>query len=81
MKRWTEKDLNAPADDQDIYILTLVKGQQRYLILFNESRKAEALRTMGRWATNPQLDFTWYDAACLSRSLRNMFTSDAGLDE
>jgi hypothetical protein len=28
------------------------------------------LRTLGRFASNPELSFTWYDAAVLSQKIR-----------
>ena len=31
---------------------------------------AETLRVLGRYASNPELSFTWYDAAVLSQKIR-----------
>jgi len=56
--------------DQDINVLALVKGSERYIFLYDDARRAEALRTLGRFASNPQLSFTWYDAAVLSQKVR-----------
>ena len=56
--------------NQDINILALVKGEERYIFLYDDSRRAETLRTLGRYASNPQLSFTWYDAAVLSQKIR-----------
>ena len=55
---------------QDIHVLALVKGSERYIFLYDESRRAETLRVFGRYASNPDLSFTWYDAAVLSQKLR-----------
>jgi hypothetical protein len=55
---------------QDINVLALVKGEERYVFLYNESRRAETLRLLGRYASNPELSFTWYDAAVLSQKIR-----------
>jgi hypothetical protein len=55
---------------QDINVLALVKGEERYVFLFDDAHKADALRTLGRFASNPELSFTWYDAAVLSQRLR-----------
>ena len=55
---------------QDINVLALVKGDERYIFLYDDSHRAEALRTFGRFASNPDLTFTWYDAAVLSQKLR-----------
>ncbi len=55
---------------QDLNVLALVKGAERYIFLYDDSHRAEALRTFGRFASNPELTFTWYDAAVLSQKLR-----------
>ena len=55
---------------QDINVLALVKGEERYVFLYNESNRAETLRVLGRYASNPELSFTWYDAAVLSQKIR-----------
>ena len=55
---------------QDINVLALVKGQERYIFLFDDDNRSEALRTLGRYASNPDLSFTWYDAAVLSQKIR-----------
>ena len=55
---------------QDINVLALVKGEERYIFLYDDSNRAETLRTLGRYASNPDLSFTWYDAAVLSQKIR-----------
>ena len=55
---------------QDINVLALVKGGERYVFLYDDSSRAETLRTLGRYASNPELSFTWYDAAVLSQKIR-----------
>ena len=54
----------------DINVLALVKGEERYIFLYDDERKSEALRTLGRFASNPELSFSWYDAAVLSQKIR-----------
>jgi len=67
-------DTSAPqgltAVNQDINVLALVKGEERYVFLYTESNRAETLRVLGRYASNPELSFTWYDAAVLSQKIR-----------
>lgn len=58
---------------EDINVLALVKGEERYIFLFDDNHRAECLRTLGRYASNPELSFTWYDAAVLSQKIRNSF--------
>ena len=55
---------------QDINVLALVKGTERYVFLYDDLSRAETLRILGRYASNPDLTFTWYDAAVLSQKIR-----------
>ena len=55
---------------QDINVLALVKGKERYVFLFSDDNRAETLRMLGRYASNPDLSFSWYDAAVLSQKVR-----------
>jgi len=57
---------------QDINVLALVKGAERYVFLYDDSSRAETLRSLGRYASNPDLSFTWYDAAVLSQKIRQV---------
>ena len=55
---------------QDINVLALVKGSERYVFLYDDASRARRLRILGRFASNPELSFTWYDAAVLSQKIR-----------
>ena len=55
---------------QDINVLALVKGEERYVFLYDDASRAETLRILGRYASDPELSFTWYDAAVLSQKIR-----------
>jgi hypothetical protein len=54
----------------DINILGLVKGQERYIWVFQDEHRAEVLRRLGQFASNPDLSFSWFDAAKLSQRVR-----------
>ncbi len=56
--------------NDDINVLALVKGKERYVFLYDDSQRASALRTLGRFASDSRLSFTWYDAAVLSQKVR-----------
>jgi hypothetical protein len=66
---------------QDINVLALVKGEERYIFLFDDEHRAEALRTLGRFASNPELSFSWYDAAVLSQRIRQTAVEAAAADQ
>jgi hypothetical protein len=74
MRRWRpERKSNCQETtqvSQDINVLALVKGAERYVFLYDDASRAETLRTLGRYASNPELSFTWYDAAVLSQKIR-----------
>ncbi len=57
---------------QEINVLALVKGEERYVFLFDDNNRSEVLRTLGRYASNPELSFSWYDAAVLSQKIRQV---------
>ena len=56
----------------DLNVLALVKGNERYIFLYADDQRDELKRTFGRFAANPELTFTWYDAAVLSKKVREI---------
>ena len=54
----------------DVNILALVKQSEVYTFIYDAESRAETLRTLGRFASNLELSFTWYDAAELSQKIR-----------
>jgi hypothetical protein len=55
---------------RDINVIALVKGGERYVFLFDDDSREETLRTLARYASNPELSFSWYDAAMLGQKVR-----------
>lgn len=66
---------------KDINVVALVKGEERYIFLFNDQQKSQTLRTLGRYASNPELSFSWYDAAVLSQKVRNATRAENSADD
>lgn len=52
-------------------LITLIRGNDRYAWIYDDESTSELLRDIGRTASNPQLNFTWYDAAKLSNVIRD----------
>jgi len=52
-------------------LITLVRGNDRYAWIYDDESTSELLRDIGRKASNPELNFTWYDAAKLSQVIRD----------
>lgn len=62
----------------EINVLALVKGNERYVFLFDDANRTETLRQIGRFAANPELSFTWYDAAVMSQKIRQTAQQQEG---
>jgi hypothetical protein len=56
--------------DHELNVVALVKGEERYIFLYDDRSRADCLLALGRMATRPDLSFTWYDAAVLSNKVR-----------
>ncbi|MDO5310091.1 MAG: hypothetical protein Q4G03_11460 [Planctomycetia bacterium] len=56
--------------NQEVNVLALVKGKERYVFLYNEQNRETALETFGRFASDSQLSFSWYDAAALIQKVQ-----------
>lgn len=59
-----------------INVLALVRGEERYIFLFGDHQREEVLTTLGRFATNPELSFTWFDAVVLGLKVRKVTTEE-----
>lgn len=64
------------ANEDGVNVLALAKGDERFIFIYGDESRQDVLRAIGRWAANPELDFSWYDAAVLSRKVRQPFQTD-----
>ncbi len=58
--------------ERGMNVLALVKGSERYVFLYDDESLRSLLQTLGRYAADPELSFTWYDAAILSQKVRRI---------
>ena len=56
----------------ELNVLALVKETERYIFLYDEESADVLLRTLGQYASDKDLSFTWYDAAVLSQKVRRL---------
>lgn len=68
-------------DPGGINVLALIKGPERYIFLYGDDYRVETLRTLGRFAADPELSFSWYDASILSKKIREMDSYWRNTDE
>lgn len=64
-----------------INVLALVRGEERYVFLYDDSSAEQLLRTLGQYAADPELSFSWYDAAVMSQRIAQMRKEGATADE
>ena len=58
-------------DDGPFCVVACLKGVERYVVIYRDDLRTEALKAIGRFASNRELSFTWYDAAvCRQRIIR-----------
>lgn len=55
-----------------VNVLALVRGDERYVFLYDDSSADQLLRTLGEYAADPELSFTWYDAAVMSQRIARL---------
>lgn len=55
-----------------VNVLALIKGEERYVFLYDDDSADQLLRTMGQYAADPSLSFTWYDAAVMSQRIAKL---------
>jgi hypothetical protein len=58
--------------ERGINVIALVKDKERYIFLYDQESAPALLQTLGRFAGDPDLSFSWYDAAVLSQKVRRM---------
>lgn len=66
---------------REINVLALVKNSERYVFLYDDESPDALLRTLGRYASDEELSFTWYDAAVLSQKIRQQRQGEALREE
>lgn len=53
--------------NQEVNVLALVKGEERYVFLYTGQNRDDVVEMFGRYASDPELSFTWRDAAVMTQ--------------
>jgi hypothetical protein len=53
-------------------VLALCKETERYVFIYDDASVSQVLQTLWHMAVDPELTFTWYDAALLSQRVRRL---------
>ncbi len=63
--------------ERGINVVALVKDTERYIFLYDNESASALMQTLGRFAGDPELSFSWYDAAVLSQKVRRLHRETA----
>lgn len=58
-------------------VVAFSKGNEKYVFMFTKATASKTLRSVGRFATNPELPFSWHDAAVVSQEIRKKLKQGA----
>ncbi len=64
-----------------VNVLALVRDGQRYVFLYDDQSVETVLHTLGQFARDPELDFTWHDAAVLARRIHDLHAEQPAPDD
>lgn len=53
-------------------VLAMTKGHERYIFFYDDASAGMVRETLGRFAADMELSFTWYDAALLAAKARRL---------
>jgi hypothetical protein len=58
----------------DLNVIAIVKDSERYVFVFDDTEQSaqQLLQTLGIFAADKELSFTWYDAAVASQKVRKI---------
>lgn len=62
--------------ETEINVLALVKGEEKFIFLFDDANRDATLRQLAHFAADPEINFSWYDAATLCRKIRDAVPQD-----
>lgn len=56
--------------DDDVFVVGLIKGRERFIVVYDAATESQARWQLCRWAADPQFNFSWRDAAAMNIKLR-----------
>lgn len=55
---------------RELNVLALIKGQDRYVFVYDDGCQPDLIDAFRQWAADPDLNFNWFDAAVLTEKAR-----------
>lgn len=60
---------------RELNVLALLKADHRYVFVYDDASRAELIEAFRCWATDPALNFNWFDAAVLTEKARQQMAN------
>lgn len=64
----TQAQISEPQGAVNVHVL--VKGEERYIVMYADEQRAKALLKVGQWACHPDLSLDWKDCVTLMWEMR-----------
>lgn len=55
-----------------VNLLAMVRDEHRFVFLYDDSSIETLLATLSDYASDPELEFSWYDAAMMAQRVRSL---------
>ncbi len=65
---------------RELNVLALIKGEERYVFVYDDSSRAGLIDTLRQWAADPELSFSWFDAAVLTEKAKQQAVETEKVD-
>ena len=63
---------------REFNVLALIKGEERYVYVYDDLSRAPLLETFRDHAADPDLSLNWFDAAVLTQKAREQAAATTG---
>jgi hypothetical protein len=60
----------------ELNVLALVKGEERYIFVYDDDSRSELIDALRNQAASPRLSLTWFDALVLTRKAREQASAE-----
>jgi hypothetical protein len=82
--RAVDSNSSSGADSEEFMVhefnvLALVKGEERYVFVYDDASRAALVDSFRDLAANPDLSLTWFDALVLQKKAREQWAESAPL--
>ena len=61
----------------ELNILALIKGQERYIFIYDDESRAQLIDTIRDYAADTQVNLSWFDAMVLTNKAREQEDAEA----